>query len=107
MVKRGRHKKLMRVMRYKHRDDGFSDDAPDIPELERKERFLLEPLRGDELVVAQQVQSHVTHKGRCRYFPGANSRHWLELGNRKFNVESVTNWMERNKFLDWRLVEVT
>jgi SPP1 family predicted phage head-tail adaptor len=79
----------------------------------RKAKFKIVPLTGREYVQAQQVQSNVTHELKCPYFSGANSSMRLTAGeeaatpSRIFNVESVVNEKEQNRFLVWRCVEVT
>lgn len=79
----------------------------------RKAKFKITPLSGREYVQAQQVQSNVTHELKCPYFAGANSSMRLTAGEvaatptRIFNVESVVNENEANRFLVWRCVEVT
>ena len=56
---------------------------------------------------AQQVQAKTTHEGRCHWFEGATSEMRLKYGSRIFNVESVVNEREQNRFLVWRLEEVS
>lgn len=90
-------------------DEGWDEQPEDWEEL-RREWFQLKPLSGTEYVQGQQVQSTVTHTARCVFFSGANSQLRLKSTDgldRIFNVESAVNWMERNRFLDWRLAEAT
>lgn len=77
----------------------------------RREWFEIRPLSAREYVQAQQVQSSVSHELRCVYFSGANTGMRLTAGEtdtptRIFNVESVVNENEANRFLVWRVVEV-
>ena len=67
----------------------------------------IRPMQGNEYVQAQQAQSSVSHKITTRYFPGANSQMRLVHGERVYNVESVVNVDERNRFLEWMCREVT
>lgn len=61
---------------------------------------------------AQQMKATVTHKLKCAYFPGANRSMRLTAGNdptspaRVFNVASVVNEKEQNRFLIWMAEEV-
>ncbi len=77
-----------------------------------REWFEIRPLSGREYVQGQQVQSSVTHELRCVHFAGANTGMRLTAGEdadnptRIFNVESVVNENEANRFLVWRVVEV-
>lgn len=79
----------------------------------RREWFQIRPLSSRELVIGQQIQSLATHELKCHYFAGANNAMRLTAGevaatpSRIFNVESVVNENEANRFLVWRVVEVT
>lgn len=79
----------------------------------RAARFKIKPVTGREYVQGQQFQSNITHELKCPYFAGANSAMRLTAGDdagnptRIFNVESVVNENEANRFLVWRCVEVT
>lgn len=88
-------------------DDGFGDGKPTTATLLRTEMFSLEPLSGQELIVAEQTQSQVTHTARCHYFEGATSALQLKHKDRTFNVSSVVNEREMNMMLVWKLIEVT
>ncbi len=78
----------------------------------RVARFKAKPISGREYVQGQQVQSNVTHELRCIHFAGAHTGMRLTAGDdaesptRIFNVESVVNENEANRFLVWRVVEV-
>lgn len=67
---------------------------------------MIQPLTGREYEQAQQMQSNTTHKIKTRWFEGANSAMRLVRGNRVFEVESVVNEFERNRWLIWRCSEV-
>lgn len=96
----------MTIERLANTDAGFGDGPSEEWEALRDEMFMLKPVRGDEPVVGQQVQSHTLHEARCHFFQQPDTKMRLKYQNRIFHVESVTNWMERNRFLDWRLTEV-
>ncbi len=68
--------------------------------------FSLEPLEGEEEFRAAQMESRQTHTGRCEWFAGATSAMRVTDGARIWNVESVKNEHEQNRFLVWRLIEV-
>lgn len=74
----------------------------------------IKPLTGREYTQAQQVQSTVTHRIRTQYVPDAKSSMRLaklsgETGEptRLFNVESVVNVDERNRWSEWMCEEVS
>lgn len=79
----------------------------------RREWFEITPLTGREYVQARQMQSDVSHRLRCVYFPGAHSLMRLTAGDdssspeRTFHVESVVNVGEENRFLEWMCREAT
>jgi SPP1 family predicted phage head-tail adaptor len=78
-----------------------------------REWFDVRPLTGREYSQAQQMQSNVTHELKCVYFDGARSGMRLTAGDdaenptRIFNIESIVNESENNRFLVLRAVEVT
>ena len=47
--------------------------------------------------VAQQSQSAVSHKIRCRWHPGLETAMRIVCGKRTFRPLSVINWEERNE----------
>jgi SPP1 family predicted phage head-tail adaptor len=75
----------------------------------QKAWFEIRLMSSRELVIGQQIQSLVTHELKCAFFAGANSTMRLtnEAGTRIFNVDSVVNENEANRFLVWRCVEAT
>lgn len=95
------------IQKQTQRESDFGEH-PEQWENLRVEAFLLTPLSGREYIQAQQVQSSVTHKAECPWFAGANSEMRLVTADesRVFGVESVVNRGERNRTLDWMLVEV-
>jgi len=60
------------------------------------------PLRGTELLQAQQMQSEVTTKIRIRYMVGVTPRNRVRLGDSTtyYDIVSVTNPDLRNIYLD-------
>ena len=71
----------------------------------RRERIDLRPLSGLEYMQAQQMASRVTHKAWSNYFDGASSQMRMRIGDRVLEVESVFAFQERQRFLEWRLIE--
>lgn len=83
--------------------DGYPEDTW---ELHHEEMAKINPLQGREYEQAQQMQAGISHKITTRFFAGANSSMRLVYGARVFNVESVINQGERNRWLEWRCEEV-
>jgi len=67
----------------------------------------IRPLSGKEYQQAQQMQSMTTHTIKTHFLAGADSSMRLVHGSRVFDVESVLNMDERNRFTIWRCVEDT
>ena len=70
------------------------------------------PLRGAEYFNAQQIQSGVTYKFRCRHRTlsdggniNSNCRILYDTTSRVFNIASVINVAERNKTLEFLCTE--
>lgn len=57
-------------------------------------------LTGDERVIANQEFGHCTHELACWYVPGVDTEMWVEgLNGQRFNIVSVNNVDEQNKWL--------
>lgn len=59
----------------------------------------IDPISGKEFYAAEQSQSTVSHKIRCRYVPGIVSAMRISCKGRLFHIHSVINWGERNEDL--------
>lgn len=57
----------------------------------------VDPVSGREFYEAQQNQSEVTHKIRCRYFPNAMTEYHIRMNGRTFRILSVIDWEERHE----------
>ncbi len=58
------------------------------------------PLRGQEKLMAEQVQNRVTHRVKIHYRSVFSGSWRFKFGKRYFNVESVINSDERGVFLE-------
>lgn len=65
----------------------------------------IQPISGNEALVARQLQDTVTHKVVMRYRPGITAAMRLKFGTRLFNIREVRNYDERNRRLELRCVE--
>lgn len=59
----------------------------------------IDPISGKEFYAAQQSQSEVSHKVRCRYRSGLTTAMRIKFGSRKFKIISIINWEERGESL--------
>jgi SPP1 family predicted phage head-tail adaptor len=66
----------------------------------------IEPLRGKEVILAQQNQSEQTHRVTIRYRAGVNTSMRFKFGSRIMRIISVANVEERNKWLELQCVEM-
>ena len=53
------------------------------------------PVSGREFYEAEQSQSAVSHKIRCRWHPGLETAMRIVCGKRRFRPLSILNWEER------------
>ena len=68
-------------------------------EVEKTVWASIEPLSGKEYFSAKQVNSEVNFKITIRYIDSLLP-HWVvKFGQRVFNIESIINFEERNKYL--------
>ena len=59
----------------------------------------IEPLSGRERFHAQSQNMSVSHRVRMRFLAGVTAEHRVIFGGRFFNVRSVINQGERNRWL--------
>jgi SPP1 family predicted phage head-tail adaptor len=59
----------------------------------------IEPLQGRELYNARQVSPDVTHKITIRFYSGLNPKNRLLNDSRIFNIKSITNLEERDRYM--------
>lgn len=65
----------------------------------------VEPISGRELLTAQQVQTAVTHRIRCRYRTGLEASQRIVFGARYFDIQSLINAMEIGASLEILAIE--
>ncbi len=63
------------------------------------------PLSGTETVVAMQIQDSTTHRLYIRYRAEILPEDRVLFGERTFNIRSVLNLEERNRFIEMRAEE--
>lgn len=59
----------------------------------------IDPISGREFYAAEQSQSEVSHKVRCRYRSGLNTAMRINFGKRRFSIISIIDWEERHESL--------
>ena len=80
--------------------DDLGDIRDDDPANWRNVRTVwaaIDPVSGREFYAAEQSQSQVTHKIRCRYFPGAETAQRILFRDRVFQIISILDWEERHE----------
>ena len=60
----------------------------------------IQPLRGAERLKAQQLEESITHKITIRYRTGISPSQRVNFKGRIFNIRSVINVEERNRWLE-------
>ncbi|WP_419767245.1 phage head closure protein [Arcobacter sp.] len=58
------------------------------------------PISGSEKYMSNQRYSESTHKIKCRYIPGIDTKMSIKYGDRTFDIISVINVGERSKELE-------
>lgn len=59
----------------------------------------IDPISGREFYAAEQRQSEVSHKIRCRYYPGLTTAMRIKSGKRIFEIAAKIDWEERHESL--------
>lgn len=65
----------------------------------------VQPISGQEALVARQLQDSITHKVRMRWRPNVKAAMRLKWGTRLFNIRKVSNLDEGNVWLELRCEE--
>lgn len=84
--------------------DGTLDEYGDVRD-DRDENWddvrtvwaAIDPVSGREFYAAEQSQSEVTHKIRCRYFSGLTTAMRILHQGRKYRIISVIDWELRHE----------
>ena len=65
----------------------------------------VEPFAGRELMTAQQTQSEITHRIRCRYRAGIETAQRILFDGRAFDIQSAINAREIGASLEILAIE--
>lgn len=88
-------------------DDDFTGTVADWEEI-GSGFCKIEPVSGQEISESDQMSAQLTHRITTRYQPiGLAARDRVTYGSRTFNLTSVVNVMEENKWLEAMAVERT
>lgn len=102
MIDPGKMRHRITVQRFVGEPDSFGD-----PPLDDDSQWddvatvwaAIDPISGKEFYAAEQSQSEVSHKVRCRYRRGITSAMRIMYGSRIFSILSVIDWEERHESL--------
>lgn len=102
MIDPGKMRHLITFQRFAGEPDSFGD--PLLTEDSEWESMAtvwaaIDPISGKEFYAAEQSQSEVSHKVRCRYRNGINTAMRIKFGERRFAILSVIDWEERHESL--------
>lgn len=77
-----------------------SDSLRWVPiEKEPKAWASIEPLSADERFRMNKLESEITHRITIRYRSDITRSNRLRYKDREFQIDSVVNWQERDRFL--------
>jgi SPP1 family predicted phage head-tail adaptor len=91
-------------------DDGMGGGSI-LPVDEATLNAAIEPLSGNELLEAEQLEAQLTHRIRTRFIPGVKP-HWRvryidkHAGERVFDIDSVIDPEERHRELELMCTEL-
>ncbi len=85
-------------------DDGMGGGSI-IPETVLTVNAAIEPLTGDELLRAGQLESTLTHRVRIRYIEGVKPSWQVKYGTRIFDIDRVIDPEERHRELELMCTE--
>lgn len=83
-----------------------SGQKSDVWKQLRRVKFKIEGQSGTEGPRGQKIEANYSHRLTCRYFAGANSKMRVTGSGRVFEVVSVNNLDNKNRWLVWLVNEV-
>ncbi len=104
-IRSGEFKHRITLQRENEQDDGHGGQALEPWTDVATVMASIEPISGNEALVARQLQDTVTHKVLMRWRPGVTAKLRIKFGTRLFEILEVRNWDERNRLLELRCVE--
>ena len=96
---------LVDVQRPNEVEDALGEIIPTFT-VDSRRRAAILPLKQDERVEADKVKGVRTHRVVLRHYPELSSRWRIKFGSRTFEVDGVTNPMERGVSTEAICVEV-
>ena len=100
MTDPGKYRHRITIQRYDGTVDAYGDVRDDEDENWADIRTTwaaIDPVSGREFYAAEQSQSEVTHKIRCRYFEGLTPSDRIVHQGRKYRIISVIDWELRHE----------
>ena len=100
MIDPGKMRHLVNVQVYNRNVDSHGDVRDDVEDNWQTVRTIwaaIDPVSGREFYEADQSQSQVTHKVRCRFFPGLTTEQRLVYHGRTLEIVSVIDWEMRHE----------
>lgn len=102
MIDPGKMRHRVTFQRFSGTQDGFGDplQADDANWTDAATLWAaIDPISGREFYAAEQSQSEVSHKVRCRYRAGLDTAMRIVCGSRRFKIISIIDWEERHESL--------
>lgn len=102
MIDAGKMRHLITFQSFDGTTDESGDVRDDLDENWDDVKTLhasIDPVSGKEFYSANQSQSEVTHKIRCRYVSGLKTAMRIKYGTRTFRIVSLIDWEERHESL--------
>lgn len=102
MIDPGKMRHRITFQQFSGSQDGFGDplQADDTNWTDAATLWAaIDPVSGREFYAAEQSQSEVSHKVRCRYRAGLDTAMRIVCGSRRFKIISIIDWEERHESL--------
>ena len=101
-----RNARQLVTIEHKTREADDFDGKPEEWEMFAKAWCNIKPLRGDELLQAQQIHEKVTHRVTTCWQHEITNEMRIDLNGRKLNITSAINVHERYRDLEMMCIEV-
>ena len=108
----GKLNKRIKVLSFSGNDvedegGGFEDNWDEGPgwEIVHQTWASIRPISEKAMIIAEQLQSEVTHTIMVRYNSLIKPSHVINFKNRRLNIETIRNFDESNTYLNLMCVE--
>lgn len=94
-IQAGKYRHSIQIQQRQSTQNGYGESAHTWNTIYTTKAFI-QPMSGNLLFKAEEVNSEVTHKVQLRYLPNITSDMRILFNGRSFIITSISNYLEKN-----------